>query len=174
MGYLTNKELVERGDRAGVVTYGDDGKSKLLAYVWMDRNRRYFIASASSLEEGAANIRKRWRQINPEADTDPERVELRVEQPKTCELYYATCASIDQHNRHRQDTLKLETKLETNSWDKRVNTTLFGMCVVDTWLAWSQVNTYKLSTSTESDFYRDLVEELIDNSAKSSNALAPY
>ena len=55
---------------------GDDGKPKLLAYVWMDRNRRYFIASASSLEDGAENVRKRWRQINEESDADPERVEL--------------------------------------------------------------------------------------------------
>ena len=60
MEYLTNKELVECGDRAGAVTDDDVGKSKLLAYVWMDQNRRYFIASASSLEEGAANIQKRW------------------------------------------------------------------------------------------------------------------
>ena len=59
--------------------------------------------------------------------------------------------------------LKLDTKLETNSWDKWVNTTLFGMCVVDTWLAWSQVNTNIISTSSQSDFYRDLAEELIDN-----------
>ena len=84
-----------------------------------------------------------------------------MEQPKASEIYYNNCASIDQHNRHRQDTLKLETKVETNSWDKRVNTTLFGMCVVDTWLAWSQVNSNNVST--QSDFYRDLAEELIDN-----------
>ena len=32
-----------------------------------------FIASASSLEEGAANIRKRWRQVNVEADAGPDR-----------------------------------------------------------------------------------------------------
>ena len=97
-----------------------------------------------------------------EMDADPERVELQVEQPKASELYYAACASIDQHNCHCQDMLKLETKLETNSWDKRVNTTLFGMCVVDTWLAWSQVNNV-ISTNSQSDFYRDLAEELIDS-----------
>ena len=164
MEYLSNKELLMRGDRAGVVNYGEDGRAKLLAFVWMDRNRRYFIASASSLAEGTAYVRKRWRQVNEELDADPERVELRIEQPKASQLYYDTCASIDQHNRHRQDTLKLETKVETHSWDKRVNTTLFGMCVVDTWLAWSQVNiNNNISIGTQSDFYRDLAEELIDN-----------
>ena len=47
------------------------------------------------------------------------------------------CASVDQHNLHQQDTLKLE-KLETKERRKRVNMTIFGICVVYTWLAWNQ------------------------------------
>ena len=158
--YLSNIELQERGDRSGLIMRGPDGEPSLLAFVWMDRDRRYFIASASSLAEGEAYVRQRWRQVDTSLDADAERVELKVPQPKACEVYYNTCASIDHHNRHRQATLKLETKLKTHEWDRRVNMSIFGMCIVDTWLAWSQCTGSK---ETQSDFYINLAEEMIDN-----------
>jgi Transposase IS4 len=49
MAYLSNIELHERSDRRWVVARDPDGTPRLLAFVWMDRNRRYFIASGSSL-----------------------------------------------------------------------------------------------------------------------------
>ena len=71
---------------------------------------------------------------------------------------------IDQHNRHRQDNLKTEKKLETKKWDMRVNLTIFSMIVVDTWLVYSQVTG---STELQSEFYVCLAEELIDNNINS-------
>ena len=50
-----------------------------------------------------------------------------------------TCGDIDEHNRHCQDNLKTEKKLEMKKWDMRVNLTIFSMIVVDTWLVYSQV-----------------------------------
>ena len=44
---------------------------------------------------------------------------------------------MDQKNRHRQDTLCIECKIETQIWDKRVTTSLFGMYVVDAWLMYT-------------------------------------
>ena len=62
--------------------------------------------------------------------------QLTVPQPKVYEIYYDTCAAIEQQNRHCQDTLQIEKKMQTKSWDKRVTTFLFvvGMYVVDAWL----------------------------------------
>ena len=71
---------------------------------------------------------------------------------------------IDQHNRHRQDNLKTEKKLETKKWDMRVNLTIFSMIVVDTWLVYSQATG---STELQSEFYVRLAEELIDNNINS-------
>ena len=126
----------------------------------MDRNRRYFIASGSSLQEREGYVRDRWRQVSDDVEADPERVALEVPQPKAAELYYNTCAWIYRHNRHRQATLKLETKIQANAWIKRVNMSLLGICIVDTWLAYSQAAG---SRYTQNDFYMDLAEELIDN-----------
>ena len=132
MSYLLNLELVQYGDYKGLVARGTDGQPTLLSFVWMDRDRPYFIASASSLDSGILYSCNRWRQVSLELDALPENMEFTIPQPKAMEVYCRTCSVIDQHNRHRQDNLKTEKKLETKKWDMRVNLTIFLMIVVDT------------------------------------------
>ena len=164
MSYLSNLELVQHGDYKGLVARGTDGQPTMLLFVWMDRDCRYFIASAPSLDSGIPYSRNRWRQMSLELDALPENMELTILQPKATEVYYRTCGVIDQHNRHRQDNLKTEKKLETKKWDMRVNLTIFSMIVVDTWLVYSQATG---STELQSEFYVCLAEELIDNNIDS-------
>jgi hypothetical protein len=66
------------------------------------------------------------------------RVELDIPQPQGAELYYSSCGMIDRHNWCQHDDLQLEKKLGTLDWSMRVNTSLLGMCIVDTWYAYSQ------------------------------------
>jgi hypothetical protein len=65
---------------------------------------------------------------------------------------------IDQSNCHRQATLKLERKFKTHDWSDRVNHSIFGMSIVDTWLVYSQC------TQTEEEdqgaFYEYLAAEM--------------
>ena len=114
MSYLSNLELVQCGDYKGLVARGTDGQPTMLSFVWMDRDCRYFVASASSLDSGILYSWNRWRQVSLELDALPENVELTIPQSKATEVYYRTCSVIDQHNRHRQDNLKTEKKLEMN------------------------------------------------------------
>ena len=52
MAYLSSIELDEgRGQRVGVVLKSNWART-MMAYVWMDRDRRYFISTASSLQDG--------------------------------------------------------------------------------------------------------------------------
>ena len=108
------------------------------------------------------------RQIEPlESQAPPERVEFTIKQPKAAEIYYSTCGKIDQHNRQRHDTLKLEKKVETNDWLKRVNLSILGMIIVDSYLVYSKlVNGFE----KESNYYVWLAEELIENRYSSSVA----
>jgi hypothetical protein len=126
----------------------------------MDRDRRYFITSASSLQPGRAYSRTCWQQVSEVQNAEPERVNLQIPQPEAAELYYSACGMIDRHNRCRQDDLQLEKKLGTLDWPMRVNTTLLGMCIVDTWYVYSQCTKTK---EKQQDFYSFLAEELIDN-----------
>ena len=149
-----------RGWWKGVV-HKVNGIDTLYAFVWVDRDRRYFITNTSSLCHGRPYTRERQRQIQPvESQEPPERVQLTINQPMAAELYYDTCGKIDQHNKRRHDTLRLEKKIETNDWSKRVNLSIFAMTVVDSFLLYNQLVDDKES---EMVFYAKLAEELIDN-----------
>ena len=168
MKYLNTLELQERGDRSGLIAKDEDGKPYMLSFVWMDRERRYFIATASSLSEGAPYIRERWRQVNEAPNAPPDRIQLTVSQPKAAEIYYNSCGKIDQHNRDRQDTLSIERKLKTHDWSTRVNLSLLSMCFVDTWRVYSRITFGDTDgeggpRETQKEFYSLLAEELIDN-----------
>ena len=109
----------------------------MMAFVWMERDRRYFIAASLSLQEGVPYVRNLWRQVDVEVDSGAERVKVSVAHPKTEEVYYSAFVKIDQHNCHRQDTLNLENKLKVCDWTKIVNMTVFAMRVVNEWLGFN-------------------------------------
>ena len=164
MRYLGSVELPEgRGSRRGLLTTDEATGTQLLAFVWVDRDRRYFVSTASSLEEGAAIQRYRWSQLDKTTpNAEPERVEKNIAQPIAAETYYKGSGKIDQHNRHRQDTLQLERKLQTNDWHKRVNMTIFGMCVIDAFLL-AKGCCVTGSFSNPACFIELLAADLIDN-----------
>ncbi|KAG7344517.1 transposase IS4 [Nitzschia inconspicua] len=157
MTWLSSVELSNRGDHKGLVHLDNDGNPDMMSFVWVDRERRYFISNCSSLVEGDPHVRNRWQQ-GDDMEAEPEREELTVPTPKVCNIYYDTCAAIDQNSRHRQDNLQIERKIETKNWGTRLGTT---MCIVDAWL----VSKGATGTSeTQSEFHSWLAEELIDNS----------
>jgi Transposase IS4 len=166
MAYLSGLRLHQRGDRVGILHKDDNGIPDMIAFVWMDRERRYFIASGSSLQDGVPYVRSRWRQVDLQDDASPSRLELTVPQPRAAEVYYSCCGKIDQHNRDRQATLGIEKKLKTLDWSLRVNLSLLGIIVVDTWRIWqlfSSPETSGESVETQKAFYGQLAAELIDN-----------
>ena len=105
----------------GVVLKSNEAPN-MMAYVMMDCDRIYFISTALLLQDGKDYSRIRWRQHDlTEEDfggvnnKEAERQELTVSQKKCSEIYYNNWAAIDQHNRHRQDTLKFKRKMQTKS-----------------------------------------------------------
>ena len=162
MQYLSNVPLLGgKGDQKGLLSTDTESNTKLLAFVWVDRDRRYFIATAGSLSKGKPIQRIKWTQVDKDTpNAEPARVGIEIAQPEAAEMYYSACGKIDQHNQHRQASLMLETKLKTLNWNMRLNLTVFGMCVVDSFL---------LMQGTQGDwmeqrsFYEQLAEELIEN-----------
>ena len=109
MAHLASQELEKRGYRYGLVKrntspYGCD----LLAYVWMDQDRRYFIASVSSMDAGSNMERICSPQLEDvSTNADPVDVTLALPQQKASEIYYGACSKIDQHNRCQQESLEI-------------------------------------------------------------------
>ena len=137
-------------------SYGCD----LLEYVWMDQDRRYFIASGSSMDSGANMERIRSRQLEDvSTNADPVNVTLTNPQPKASDIYYGACSKIDQHNICQQESLYIEKKLQTHEWDKRANLGIFVMCVVDAWMCYSNATN---AEETQEAYYLKLSEEMIN------------
>jgi len=167
MGSLSAIPLEARGQHVSYSHSTADGAPDLMAVVWVDLKCRYFIASTSSTLEETPNNRLRWRQ----GDVTASRVALTVPQPLVAETYFGCCAQIDQHNRCRQDDLRLEQKLVTQDWSMRFNLFLLGICVVDAWLLYSGARGGG-GHLTQSDFYEDLAEQLIDNTFETAGLRA--
>ena len=165
MPHLTSRELGERGDRYGLLSLTAENVPELLAFTWLDRDRRYFISSCSSLQEGQPLVRERWRQLVTDLTTPPEKVQLTIPQTACSDIYFAACGKIDQHNRDRQSTLCMERKFKTHDWSMRVNMSIVAMCIVDTWRVWALLNKTDENSPIESQkqFYGHLAAELIDN-----------
>jgi hypothetical protein len=97
MAYLAALELSNHGDSEGVITLAANGQPTVMAFLWMDRERWYFIANTSSLASGTMPYSQtQWHQIAPfESNEAPVRTELSIPQPMAAELFYSAAAAID-------------------------------------------------------------------------------
>ena len=158
MSHLSVQELSERGQHVCMIRKDENNSPSMMAVLWLDRERRYFISTTSTVLDGLPYERIRWRQT----ENGPQRLEPNVPQPEVVEKYYAACAQIDRHNRCRQDDLNLEKKLEAKDWSFRVNTSLLGICVVDSWLLYDGIYSDRPHLSQRT-YYEVLATQLIDN-----------
>jgi hypothetical protein len=109
MAYLKGLELHKREKDSKWLTMRRD--PLLFAVVWMDCDlHSYFIASASSLQEGAFYNRLRWRKL--EQGVLIETVELEVPQPLASEIYNETCARINQSNLTLTSHFEIEAQVQ--------------------------------------------------------------
>jgi hypothetical protein len=152
-----------KGSRKGLLSTDASSGCQMMSFVWVDRDRRYFILSASSLCEGKTVARNRWTQRDKALNAEPELVDKRVSQPEVAVVYYSGCAKIDQHNRRRQADLQLETKIQTNDWSVRVNLSIFGMVVVDAFNLCRGCTAGQLPYCDQKWFYETLALDLIEN-----------
>ena len=152
-----------KGDHKALLSKDEASGCSLLAMVWADRDRRYFISTCLSTSPGKTIQRRRWRQVDTSPDADPELCHVQIKQTECGQVFYQGCGMIDQHNRHRQDGLNLEKKVQTMGWHHRGNHSIFGMCVVDA---------FDLAVGCQGSinhrggfrfFIEDLIEGLIDN-----------
>ena len=159
---LKTAQFDSRGEWKALYHHGNGTTEDpdLLAFGWVDRDRRYFISNTSNLRPGQTIDRRRLRQVDKSPNAPPEHVDLRIEQPNCSAIYYDNCGMIDRHNRLRQDDLQIERKYVTQLWYQQVNLSLFAMCVMDAYLLYKACT---LSNAPPAEFIWKLAAELIDN-----------
>jgi Transposase IS4 len=163
MHYLQRVKLPGgKGEHRALLSHDDASGCTLLGFVWVDRERRYFISTCSSTAPGHVIKRRCWRQEDPTATNNPPVLqEINIRQTEAGEVYYSGCSAIDEHNRHRQEHLNLEKKLQVMQWDKRANLSLLGMMCVDAYKL--KIGCQGASKDGARAFFEDLATCLINN-----------
>jgi hypothetical protein len=83
------------------------------------------------------------------------------------ELFFSKFSTIDVHDHYRQGSLEMESQWLTHRWQMRLFGTVFGMIIVDAFLAYryekSQENVFETSPIDFNDFLQRLAYQLVFN-----------
>ena len=168
MHFLNFNYLHERGDIKGLGRINEDDDSvRAVAIMWLDKNHQFFVGNSEPATTEEPLYHVRWRQVAEQSDhLETELVENAPKMPVMIEAYYSASGAIDRQNKQRQDDLEIERELRTKDWWKQVNTSIFGMIIVDA------VNVHQACAGPEdiedyqNEWFTSLVRELIDNAVK--------
>ena len=85
MAKLSEIELARRGLWKGYFAQHNEKKLDKFAFVWVDRDRRYFTSNTSSLKPSLPCARDRLRQVDDSPNAYPVYVEFEKNQPRVSE-----------------------------------------------------------------------------------------
>jgi hypothetical protein len=110
--------------------YGD---TKLTALAWVPKGGmvKHFIGTRSTTRNGAPHAAARTKCVEKDGLWVKERTWRVTPRPELVHDIFHWFGMIDFHDRIRQGELALESHHHTNVWWKRLHTTIYGMCVVD-------------------------------------------
>ena len=164
MHYLQRVHLPGgKGDHKALLAKDAETGTFLMAFVWADRDRRYFISTCSLSAPGSVIKRKRWRQRDLTPNADPVNEHICIPQTEAGEIFYHGCQAIDKHNRVRQEQFNLEKKVQTMSWSNRANHSILAMCFVDAFQLAKGAQGPLNHVGGARAFIESLLEQLIDN-----------
>ncbi len=156
--YLGSVIMEGREKWFSVVHHGSDRNCDIGTFLWVDRERRYFVTSVGTTLPGTNIYREKWRKIGNLS----KRIVTETAIPQIAETYYAAASQIDRHNHCCQQDLHLEKKFKVREWSMRVNTSLLDIRIVDSWLLYKgSLGCRDLMTSN--DYFSKLAEQMIDN-----------
>ena len=156
---LQDTILPVRGQYTGMSTVIDG--TTYMAYVWSDRDRRYFVSTAGSMAQGQPYRRIRWTEVgDDEGNRMAERLMIEVPMPRASEVYYDACGMVDSHNRIRE-MCGIDKRLRTNNWATRVNFSILSMIFVDAYLLYKACCGERAKENPKM-FFEKLAAELID------------
>ena len=150
---------------ASINEYGDSVHA--VAIMWLDKNHQFFVGNAEPTTSEDPLYRVRWRQVTEQSDNlDPELVETVLKTPVTTESYYSAYVAIYRHTNQCQDDLKIERNLRTKDCWKRVNTSIFGVILVDAMNVHQACAGLEYIEDDPNEWFTDLAHEMINNGVK--------
>ena len=98
---------------------------KAIAYAWSKKGVSYFVTTCGSTEKSTHPYESKFENEFGRSDS------REIGRPELLHMYYQYAPLIDQHNKERQGTLRLEKKWPTRDAYFRLIATLLGQATVD-------------------------------------------
>jgi hypothetical protein len=153
-----------RGSTRSLVSYNERGIPELLATMWVDRDRKFFIGTCESGNPGVPQYRARWRQLeSAESNAEPVKLMMEINMPEIVESYFGFCSKIDEINKQRQSELEMEKYVRTNEFWKRLGCSILSICIVDAMNLHQQCKPVTATDASSREWFSLLAEEMIDN-----------
>ena len=152
-----------RGDFCLLETQAENG-IPFYALGWANKKMKTIVSNVGSTLSGTPCKRKRHKKEEVNGVLETVVYFKEVKRPAMIEQFFSCFGIIDRHDHYRQGSLQLEREWCTHKWWHRIFTTVFGMCVVDSFMAY----TFEVQSTygTPDDFLTfmgKLAYELINN-----------
>ena len=119
-----------------------------------------FVSTCGTSLEGKRHIKKKW--FSALGMSSSQRVDYEIDRDATTTKYFEHAGAVDYHNRYRQDFLGLERGFPTKRWPVRLFSTVFGICVTDSFFSQRYFNFHSPDVFSDfGEFVLQLSESLI-------------
>ena len=110
----------------------DNDSVRDVPIMWLDNNSLFFVGNYEPAIYEEPLYYGRWLQVEEHINNlEPELVETVPKMPVKIDTYYSTSGAINLHRNQSKDYIEIEQNIRTKDWWKRVNTSTFGMILVD-------------------------------------------
>ena len=155
-----------RGSHKLLQSIAPDG-SKIIACVWVDKKPKTIICNRYTAHPGIPSERLRHRIDVVDGIPTTVQYTKMIPRPLIVEKFFELFSSIDVHDHYRQGSLAIEREWITHTWWHRTFGTIFGICVVDAYLAYRYESDKDVLASTDvvdfTTFMDLLAHQLIHN-----------
>ena len=155
-----------RGSHKLLQSIAPDG-SKIIACVWVDKKPKTIICNRYTGHPGIPSERLRHRIDVVDGIPTTVQYTKMIPRPLIVEKFFGFFSSIDVHDHYRQGSLAIKREWITHRWWHRTFGTIFGICVVDAYLAYRYESDKDFLASTDvvdfTTFMDLLAHQLIHN-----------
>jgi hypothetical protein len=142
--------------------------NRIYALGWYDRVGKYLITSCGNTIPGTPSRRPRHKRVIIDGMYETELNYKEVQRPQMVEEFYSCFSAVDIHDHYRQGCLEMEREWKTHKWYHRIFTTVFGICIVDSFFGYRYEKNLNRTENIDnfSTFLGRLAFQLINNHFK--------
>jgi hypothetical protein len=124
--------------------------TEIFAVGWKDSVMKSFICTRGVTLPGNPSIKYKFTKTTQDGRPHVQKNAVAVPKPSVVEEYFAGFSAVDIHDHYRQGSLAMEEGWTTRTWWHRLFTSVFGMIVTDSYLAYKYHKDFHLGAQEAS------------------------